>query len=90
MSELNRLNNRMNDQALENVAGGQITRDEAIDKALRHAHLTKDDVVIKKAKLDHEDKGLVYEVKFLHKGLEYEYDIDPETGGIRKVDIDLD
>ena len=45
---------------------------------------------MKKAKIDHEDGGLVYEVEFFHKGLEYEYDIDPRTGAILKVDKDRD
>ena len=75
---------------LENVAGGQITPDEAIAAALKHANLTKDDVIMKKAKIDHEDGGLVYEVEFFHKGLEYEYDIDPKTGAVLKVDKDWD
>ena len=32
-------------EKLENVAGGQITPDEAIAAALKHANLTKDDVI---------------------------------------------
>ena len=90
MKDLNKLNNMMNEQELENVAGGQITQDEAIEAALKHANLTKDDVVMKKVKIDHEDGGLVYEVEFFHKSLEYEYDIDPRTGAILKVDKDWD
>ena len=30
--------------------------------------IRKDDVVMKKAKIDHEDGGLVYEVEFFHAG----------------------
>jgi len=52
--------------------------------------IRKDDVVMKKAKIDHEDGGLVYEVEFFHKGLEYEYDIDPRTGAILKVGKERD
>jgi len=54
---------------LENVAGGQITPDEAIAAALKHANLNKDDVIMKKAKIDHEDGGLVYEVEFFRSTL---------------------
>lgn len=86
MSELNKLN----DQALESVAGGQITQDEAIEAALKHASLQKADVMMKKAKIDHENGRLVYEVEFLHNGIEYEYDIDTVTGAILKFDKDID
>ena len=86
MSDLNKLN----EQALEQVAGGQITPDEAFEAALKHANLKKDDVMMKKAKIDHEDCGLVYEVEFFHNGIEYEYDIDPKNGAILKVDKDFD
>ena len=41
-------------------------------------------------KIDREDGSLVYEVEFLHNGIEYEYDIDPLTGIVLKVDKDLD
>ena len=41
-------------------------------------------------KIDREDGGLVYEVEFLHNGIEYEYDIAPLTGAVLKVDKDLD
>lgn len=82
MKGLNKQNNILNEQELENVAGGQITPDEAVEAALKHAKLKKDDVVMKKAMMDYEDNGLVYEVEFFHNGLEYEYNVDPRNGAI--------
>ena len=46
--------------------------------------------MMKKAKIDREDGSLVYEVEFLHNGIEYEYDIDSLTGAVLKVDKDMD
>ena len=76
---------------LEKVAGGMLTQEEALAKALEHAELEKDQVeFVKKVKLDYEHGKKVFEVEFYHDGFEYEYDIDAQTGRILKHEIDRD
>ena len=83
--------NKLNDQELENVAGGQLTEEEALAKALEHAQLTKDQLnFLKKVELDYEHGKLVYEIKFFHDGFEYEYNVDAETGSILKFEKEWD
>ncbi len=83
--------NVLNDQSLENVAGGRITEEEALAAALAHAKLEKEQVKwVKKIKLDYERGRMVYEVEFFHDGFDYEYDIDAETGKVLKFDKDWD
>lgn len=76
---------------MEQVSGGTLTKDEALKKALDHANLDKDQVdYIKKVELDYEHGRKVYEIKFYQGGLEYEYDVDAETGNILKFEKDYD
>ena len=83
--------NRLNDQEMEKVSGGTLTRDEALAKALEHAKLRKDQVdFVKKVELDYEHGRKVYEVKFYQGGFEYEFDIDAETGSVLKFEKDWD
>ncbi len=87
MSEINKLN----DNELEKVAGGTLTQDEALGKALEHAQLRRDQLdFVKKAEMDYEHGRKVWEIKFYQGGLEYEYDIDAENGKILKFERDWD
>ena len=44
---------KISDELMENVAGGTLTPDEALDKALAHVNLKKDQVdYIKQVELD--------------------------------------
>ena len=87
MSEINKLN----DNELEKVAGGTLTRDEALSKALEHAQLKRDQLdFVKKAEMDYEHGRKVWEIKFYQGGLEYEYDIDAQNGKILKFERDWD
>ena len=82
--------NKLNDAALENVAGG-ITKDEALAKALAHAGLSKGQVdYIKHVELDYEHGRRVFDVKFYQGGFEYDFDVDAETGAILKFERDYD
>ena len=81
MSEINKLN----DNELEKVAGGTLTQDEALGKALEHAQLKRDQLdFVKKAEMDYEHGRKVWEIKFYQGGFEYEYDIDAQNGKILK------
>ena len=82
---------KLNDDVLEKVAGGTLTREEALEKALEDAGVDRDQVdFIKKNELDYEHGRKIYEVEFVKDGVEYEYDIDAETGRVMKRDRDYD
>ncbi|MBQ6928410.1 MAG: PepSY domain-containing protein [Oscillospiraceae bacterium] len=83
--------NKLNDTELEKVAGGTLTQDEAMAMALEHAQLKRDQLdFVKKAEMDYEHGRKVWEIKFCQGGLEYEYDIDAETGSVLKFEKDWD
>lgn len=83
--------NKLNDDVLENVSGGTLTEDEALEKAMAHAGLNRDQVdFVKKVELDWEHGRKVYEINFFQGGLEYEYDVDAENGSILKFEKDWD
>ena len=87
MSEINKLN----DNELEKVAGGTLTQDEALGKALEHAQLSRDQLdFVKKAEMDYEHGRKVWEIKFYQGGFEYEYNIDAENGKVLKFEKDWD
>ncbi len=82
--------NKLNDEELGSVAGGLLTADEAFAKALEHAGLKKDQVSLMKLEKDREHGAKVYEIKFYQGGMEYEYDVNAETGAIMKFEKDWD
>ncbi len=82
---------KISDEMMENVVGGTLTQDEALAKALQHVNLKKDQVdLVKKVELDYENGRKVYEVEFYKGGVEYEFDIDAETGAILDFEKDRD
>ncbi len=82
---------KLSDEMMSNVAGGTLTQEEALGKALEHVQLKKDQVdLIKKVELDYEDGRKVYEVEFYKGGVEYEFDIDAETGAVLNYEKDID
>ena len=83
--------NKLNDNELENVAGGTRTQDEALAKALEHAQLKKEQLdFLKRVELDYDHGRKVYEINFYQGGFEYDYDVDAETGAILKFEKDFD
>ena len=83
--------NMLNDKDLEKVAGGTLTQDQALAKALEHAQLRKDQLdFLKRAEMDYEHGRKVWEIKFYQGGMEYEYDIDAESGSVLKFEKDWD
>ena len=82
---------KISDEMMENVVGGTLTQDEALAKALQHVNLKKDQVdLVKNVELDYEHGRKVYEVEFYKGGVEYEFDIDAETGAILDFEKDRD
>ncbi len=83
--------NMLNDKELEKVAGGTLTQDEALSKALEHAQLKKDQLdFVKKVEMDYEHGRKVYEIEFYQGGFEYEFNIDAENGSVLKYKKDWD
>lgn len=70
------------------ASSGNITKDEAISKALAHAGLKKSQVSRLKAELDRDDGVTVYDVEFETADWEYEYEINAKTGNVRKAEKD--
>ena len=82
---------KISDDLMENVVGGTLTKDEALEKALQHVELSKDQVdFVKKVELDYEDGRKVYEVEFIKGGYEYKFDIDANTGAIVNFEKGID
>ena len=78
---------KLSDQELESVSGG-ITEEDAVARAMKKARLKKAD--FQKVELDYEHGRKIYEVKLYKNGMEYEFDIDYETGKILKFEKDYD
>ena len=82
--------NKLNDEELSSVAGGLLTPDEALTKALEHAGLKRDQVNVMRVERDREYGVKVYEIKFYQGGMEFDYDVNAETGAIMKFEKDRD
>ena len=82
---------KINDQELETVAGGTITQEQALAKALEKAGLKKEQLdFIKKVEPDFEHGRQIFEVSFYKDGFEYEFDIDAGNGNVLKYKKEWD
>lgn len=68
----------------------QLTKDEALNYALKHAGVSRNDIKIKEIELDRDDGRLIYEIEFYTSNREYDYDIDAYTGKVLEMDYDID
>ena len=68
--------------------GHKLTAEEAKQKALAYAGLEEKDVQCSRAYLDWEDGRRVFEVEFYVNGIEYDVDVDAETGVISHMTKD--
>lgn len=68
----------------------KITLEEAKEIALKKAGLKENDVVFEEAKLDKDDGRVVYEIEFNHGLIEYNFEIDAESGDIIEWEKDVD
>lgn len=72
-------------------SGGEvISKDDAIAKAIEHSGIPKEDISFSKAEYDVDDGRKIYEVELRVRGLEYDYEIDAQTGEIIKYDGDYE
>lgn len=64
--------------------------EEAKNIAVSHAGFAVSDVSFSKTKLEKEHGTMVYEIEFYKDGMEYEYEINAETGEVIKSEVDRD
>lgn len=87
-------NKREMEDTLQNENAGNTTASIAVDQAkeiaLNHAGQTADAVWFEKAKQDYDDGLLVYEIEFIAGNVEYEYEIDAQTGVVLDYEWDYD
>ena len=62
--------------------------DEAKTIAVNKAGVSISNVTFKKAKMDHDDGRMVYEMEFYSGRTEYECEIDASTGTVLDFDFD--
>ena len=67
-----------------------ITAKDAKDAALRHAGLSESQISDVEIDLDRDNGKLIYEVDFNSGNIEYDYDIDAETGEVISADKSKD
>ena len=67
-----------------------ITKDKALEIALKHAKLNQNDVYDISIELEYKYKSNVYEVDFNHKYYDYEYYVDAVTGEILRSFKEID
>lgn len=67
-----------------------ITTEEAKEIALKHAGLKESEVTRLRAEKDRDDGRVKYDVEFQKGHMEYDYEIDAETGKILKAEKDYD
>lgn len=72
------------------VSPTEISKEKAEDIAVRHAGFTLDNVTVKHTKADTEDGKPIYEVDFIAENVEYEYDIDRQTGDVLYAKKDIE
>ena len=68
----------------------QISREKAMQIAVKHAGFTVDQVSRLHAELDYERGNYQYEVEFDEGSYEYDYNIDAQTGKVLFFDKDAD
>ncbi len=83
--EINASNGKIIEKDSENYqapSSKTITRNEALKIAYKDAGVSEKDVTLYKCKLEHDDGIYVYEIEFVSSSMEYEYEINAETGKI--------
>ena len=86
MKDINNAN-AINDKELENVVGG-ISGNDAVSAAMQHAGVAPGQAMVSKCEPDFERGRQIYEIEFYFNGMEYEYEIDANTGAVLDGDID--
>ncbi len=67
-----------------------ISLEEAKKLALKHAGVSEKDVIFTKANVDYDDGKQKYEFEFIQGKMQYECDVDAQTGKILEYDTEYD
>ena len=70
------------------VDAKQITKEDALSIALKHAGLTEDQITRLHTQFGYDDGHPEYDVDFHHDGMEYDYEIHAESGKILHSEIE--
>ena len=73
-----------------NTATGDIGIEKAKQIALSHAGLSQGSVSFVKVKLEYDDGVKLYDIEFYSGNVEYDYEINAESGAIISVDRDIE
>lgn len=65
-----------------------VEKEEAMKIALEDAGLKEEEVRFTKVHMDRDDGRVIWEIEFVHQGIEFEFDIDARTGRILEADTD--
>lgn len=65
-----------------------ISIDKAKEIALTHAGISASDATFTKAKLDHDDGRVEYEIEFISGRMEYEFEINASTGKVLDYNLE--
>lgn len=60
----------------------KLTVEQVKEIAIKHANLTSDKVKFGKVELDNDNGVVKYDVEFFHNNVEYDYEVDANTGEI--------
>ena len=69
-------------------AANKVTKEEAKQIALNKAGVTQKAATFTKAKLDYDDGREEYEFEFYADGMEYDVDVDANTGRVVKFEVE--
>lgn len=85
--EIKKLHSHSN-SANDNSSSSYIGIENAKSIAVGHASFSLTDVHFSKAKIDHDDGIMIYEIEFYKDKMKYEYKIDAVTGNIIEFECD--
>lgn len=77
-------------KGINSLNSASITAESAEQKALEHAGVDAADAIFKRTELELDDSIYKYEIEFYVGNIEYDYEIDANTGAIISFDKDID
>ena len=70
------------------AAGAPMTKEAAMQAVLDYSGLTADQVTFTKVCQDYDDGRMEWDIEFVSHGIEFEFEVDINTGRIREADRD--
>lgn len=90
VEDVNEYSNKNNTNTQTNASSNLITAAKAKEIALKHAGVAAADATFIKAEYDFDDGVKKYDVEFNVKNVEYDYEINAESGKVIKSEKDID